>query len=519
MDTNSRSVYSFESNMETQWIQLVESLTDRLRRNDETLTHLQPYPVTEEQPGRVWSASALFHTAVLLDDSPVEAALGRLWDAVREHGNKSSVRRVTLPASWPTPDLKRALVAIGHLEGLQEVDIIAENASQMASSAGNVFGRRSQLAGWHASPLDLADFLPFLSSSRGLKRLNIDCRVMVLSQLELDQLGRLLVMCSHVRTLALRFVQKRAGVRLTLDPVLEALAQCSDTGSLDSISLHWYGDLASAQQQAAVSDTVLEQLLSSTNLRVLHMHGFYLGEAHMHAVARALGTKIVLQDLRLYDHNMRLQDGGVTAESLRVMKNVLKHENYTLQRISLFTRCEDEPDRPTSRLSVLNLRPSGVLRSDAFNLDSDEEDEEADSRCYRLQYQMNILCRLNRLGRASLMTPSATPLDWITVMALCSERGTATARSSSTVRQYLEGSLSDTGLNEIFTLLRTQPSLCNGGQRTQSLQVPEELAVTRGRVYEGNSFKDFTAPSTTVTKALSIGWRKKRRESQQQQQR
>jgi hypothetical protein len=512
--------------METQWIQLVESLTDRLYHNDESLTHLQPYPAAHEQPDRMWSASVLFHVAVLADDSPVETALGRLWDAVREHRN-TSVRRVTLPASWPTPDLKRALVAIGHIEGLQEVDIVAENASAQSSSssssAGNmILGRRSQLAGWHASPLDLADFLLFLetaSSTRILQRLHIDCRVMVRSQLELDQLGRVLVECSHLRTLALRFVQKRVGVRLTFDPVLEALAQLSGDGSLNSISLHWYGDLGSAQQQSAVSDTVLEQLLSSTNLRALHMHGVYLGEAHMFAVARALGTNTVLQDLRLYGYNMLLQDGGVTAESLQAMKNVLEDQNYTLQRISLFTRCEDELNRPTSRLSFLNFRPnSRVLRSDAFNYYSDEDDEESDSHCYRLQHQMSILCRLNRLGRASLMIPSATPLDWIAVMAKCSESGTATARSSCTVRQYLEGSISDTGLNEIFTLLRTQPSLCNGGQRTQSTQVPEELALARGRVYEGNSFKDFTAPSTSVTKALSIGWRKKRRQSQQQQQ-
>jgi hypothetical protein len=233
---------------EANWINHLDLLAGRLLTNDPALTHLEPYPKREEIGGpsrspntssRIPTTSTLFHMMILLDDQAIQEALDRLWGACRTNEN-TCVRRVSLPAFWPSPCLSHALAACRHLQGLQELQIATEPGDDVDVEE-ETFQDTPQRV-WHASPLWLAtDMLPVLEASSermrrslpvaGLVHLQLASRLKCRTQADIDQLGQVLTSLTSLQTLSLRLVPDLAATAAhaaySLDPVLQGAAQLS----------------------------------------------------------------------------------------------------------------------------------------------------------------------------------------------------------------------------------------------------------------------------------------------------
>jgi len=289
---------------------------------------------------------------------------------------------------------------------------------------------------------------------------------------------------------------------LSLDPVFDALNQLSrkiplqqeaetDTG-LQILCLQW-SDLFHAHQ-AVVSANVLEKLLqhqlddpeSISTIRKLSLCGLYLGSAHLEAVGKALRGNVVLEDLTLSGHN-RKKHGGVTNSCLQAILEVLENQNHTLKNISVYSSNEAAPLSHRNTLSNAWHRSDMPAAAPAHHhaiytpVDSNGNEEEDDhTQCCHLQEQMEIFCHLNRLGRATLVTPNATAMDWVHMIAKCTANmrqkctaGTSSSRHVRCANNHLRDNDDDTsfhqhhphdnnkevkGLDEVFLLLRLYPS-------------------------------------------------------------
>ena len=561
------------------WVAHLDALTERVRCDDPTLTHLSPYlqdaiapqprreynnnnnfdnnTLYEEEPRVLtltsWSISSVLQQNRLLleDHTPVKAALARLWEACssEEESRKknTSVRRVTLPSVWPSGDLQKALTACRHLQGLQEVYIVQNGQlqQQWGPFLPDVF---------HVSSLELeTDLLPLLETlahrmpsvvgpaspkyaSRGLVHLHVQCRVLARSQSDVDQLAGVLAHMTHLQSLSLHLeYQQRRGVTLqqqstqplpTLDAILHAAAELSRPPldgvaalGLQSLSLKWGDQQQVDAEREVVSVGALSHLLCredgspSSTLSSLCLDICQLSDHHLRVVAHALHQKnCPLRKLYLSGHGYSSQksEGGVKLAGLRAVRDVLEHDNFTLQQISLYTPREN--DNPMARRMIAMARRSMA----AYGLDTmEEDDDEEESEYYRLQHQMEIFCRLNRLGRGALLSPTATAGQWVDAIAQSCEKD-----DNLEIRpQRRPDGLVDMGsLNDVYILLRTHPSLCNiteNASRRQSAlrpgtKVPPQQDLPKGKV---NVFKSFdAAPPISVTAALTYGLRKKKRD-------
>ena len=612
------------------------ALVARIRRNDSTLTHLEPYYCAEEQRQQqqqgespslvslnnnnhpnnkavmatlqptaraatrhmsVWSSAASqFHMMMVLDNPSVQAALDDLWRACREATNNTSIRKVTLPAIWPCPDLRHAVHAIMSLPRMEDVYIVARRQEQKQSQkhreeelgdANESSNQEMELEEeeeddvmdtddeddiitatrtgvWHASPLILRrDILPLLEAAAehinplddenvvegeieqylGFQHLHVDSRLAVQTQQDIDDLGSVLARNTHLQTLSLHLVPRVVATPFTLNPVIQAVVDLSHPIShatgLRTLTLAWGGEQV-GPERPAFSTMSIARLLESysldnegitsrpSTLVSLRLENCLLTDDHLMAVAEALKTNTTLRKLRIFGHTSP-ENGGVSLRGLKEVRDVLESKNYTLHKISLYTPQEDSPARVN--LHAATRRLISVIRR---TLDGHGAEDEYDEY-YRTQHEMEIYCRLNRLGRGALVSPETKITDWIETLAKCcnsndSSRSTVTVPSAT--GQALTGTsgsapssrlnirhsdgLVDVGLNEIYILLRTHPSICHLDQtvkrpsRQQQKRVPKELLPAPGHIAaEGsNLFKTLVTPPTTISQAFAMKLRK-----------
>jgi len=386
--------------------------------------------------------------------------------------------------------------------------------------------------------------VPQATFSSSLQHLRLDNRLIIRTQDEIDHLAGLLSQFKEIKFLSLFLSSRSAGTDkvLSLDPLFDALNQLSrktpqrqeadpHTG-LQILCVQW-ADLFHAHQ-AVVSADVLEKLLlyqldsseSISTICKLRLCGLYLGSAHLEAVAKALRGNVVLEDLSLSGHNRK--HGSVTSSCLQAILEVLKNQNHTLMGISVYSSnkaklCHhDTLAKAVSQSNMPVPTSASPFHHDIYTSVGSTHEEDNHAACCRLQKQMEIFCHLNRLGRATLVSPNASSNDWVSIITRCTAdvwKKTADSRNSSSLVSRVNNLLDDDysfknktdedmqGLDKVFLLLQTYPSFFYVSDRLVFYSsVPPDFELLCASFVEGSLFKNCYYPYDTVEKALAMNW-------------
>lgn len=470
-----------------EWTEYILSLAERVRQNDPALTHLQPFH------DHRWGSPSLIQMRVAFDDETIQSVLRNLWDAARESRN-THVQLVTLPAVWSGSELRDALIGITHFTSLEYVDVIHESQSQNAFQGMGLIG---------TSSLSVQDLLAFLDEApTGLKRLNVEQRLEVRLQQDLESLAEKLKRFTVLEALHLLFDSQKPTSKLTLNCLFGAVGQ---NHCLKVLNLSFYG--TRLQRNEYISDAqCLQQLLQASSLQEVCLQGISLTDEHFHAIATAIQGNKVIRDVFI-PCDLGKRNHSLSLEALGLIHRALEADNFSLHRLSLIQpRLVSDFDNPFRALF-------GRASFAAGGSDSEDDVDDYCRRCRILQQQINTLCRLNALGRATLASPTTTPGDWIDMFVKCSANGTPTPRSSCRLRQQLDGPVMEVGLNEIFTLVRSYPSICQGSARSLKATAPLDYMQGIPPYSDRSFYKAITFPTTSIAKVMSMQMRKKQRSS------